>query len=130
MKQKGFTLIELVIAVAIVAILALVAFPSYQQHVRASRRAQAKADLMEIAQLLERQFTVDRDYRTFTLAAPMDQSPRTGATVHYRIAFTARTQTGFTLQAVPQGGQQRDPCGSLTVAQTGARTPTTGGCWP
>ena len=55
---KGFTLIELMIVVAVVAILATIAMPSYQEHVRKSRRAQAKADLVELAQQLERHHTV------------------------------------------------------------------------
>lgn len=129
-NHRGFTLIEMMIVVAIIAVIALVAFPSYQEHVRKGRRAQAKADLMEVAQLLERQFTVDRDYRTFALTPAMARSPKTGDNVYYTIAFTARTQTAYTLQAVPQGIQTKDVCGSLSVAQTGVRTPATGSCWP
>jgi type IV pilus assembly protein PilE len=129
-RLRGFTLIEVMIVVAILAILALIAYPSYQEHVRKGRRAQAKSDLMEIAQLLERQFTVDRDYRTFALTAAMSRSPKSGDNVYYTIAFTARSQTAYTLQAVPQGIQSRDVCGNLTVSQTGVRTPSTGSCWP
>ncbi|MDW7601742.1 prepilin-type N-terminal cleavage/methylation domain-containing protein, partial [Stenotrophomonas maltophilia] len=55
---RGFTLIELMIVVAVVAILAAIAYPSYSEHVRKSRRAQAKADLVEYAQLAERFHTV------------------------------------------------------------------------
>lgn len=129
MKSRGFTLLELMIVVAVIAILAAIAFPSYQQHVRTSRRAQAKADLMEVSQLLERQFTADRDYRTFVLNPPLDRSPRTGDT-YYRLSLTAVTRTAYTLQAEPVGTQTVDACATLTVSQTGARTPATGRCWP
>ena len=74
----GFTLIELMIVVAVVAILAAIAVPSYQEQVRKSRRAQAKADLVEYAQMAERFFTVNNTYVGFTL--PTTQSPREGGT--------------------------------------------------
>ena len=59
----GFTLIELMIVVAVVAILAAIAVPSYQEQVRKSRRAQAKADIVEYVQMAERFFTVNNTFR-------------------------------------------------------------------
>lgn len=129
MKPRGFTLLELMIVVAVIAILAAIAFPAYQQHVRTGRRAQAKADLMEVSQLLERQFTADRDYRLFVLNPPLDRSPRVGDT-YYRLSLVAVTRTAYTLRAEPEGTQTIDACATLTVSQTGARTPATGHCWP
>ena len=69
----GFTLIELMIVVAVVAILASIAVPAYQEQIRKSRRAQAKADMVEYAQMAERYFTVNNTYVGFTL--PTSQSP-------------------------------------------------------
>jgi type IV pilus assembly protein PilE len=54
-SNKGFTLIEVMIVVAIVGILAAVAYPSYQDHVRKSRRAEAQSALMGLAAAMERQ---------------------------------------------------------------------------
>lgn len=63
-KQKGFTLIEVMIVVVIVAILAAVAIPSYQDSVRKTRRADAKEALMRIAALQERYFFTNNNYGT------------------------------------------------------------------
>ncbi|WP_282563015.1 type IV pilin protein [Tahibacter amnicola] len=125
--MRGFTLIELVIVLAIVAVLATVAIPAYRGYVLRSHRTKAQADLMEVAQLLERQFTIDRSYLNFALAPPMDQSPRTGDAT-YQISFAQRSATAYVLQATPVERQREDTCGTLTLAQTGARTPVAD-CW-
>lgn len=128
--QRGFTLIELMIVVAVVAILAAIAFPSYQEHVRKSRRAQAKADLVELTQQLERHHTVQNTYAGLTL--PFTQSPRDG-TSQYTISFNGTPDgSTFTLQAVPGEAQEKDKCGTLTLDQAGRKTPaasTVEGCW-
>jgi type IV pilus assembly protein PilE len=126
----GFTLIELMITVAVVAILAAVAIPSYSEHVRKSRRAQAKADLVELAQQLERFHTVQNTYNGMTL--PFTQSPRDGKSYYTLSLSGAATSSSFTLQAVPGTGQDKDKCGTLTLDQAGRKTPTAAkvaGCW-
>ncbi|MCC4620365.1 type IV pilin protein, partial [Xanthomonas cassavae CFBP 4642] len=71
---NGFTLIELMIVVAVVGILAAVAYPSYAEHIRKSRRAQAKADLVEYAQMAERSHTTNNTYASFRfLISPIPQ---------------------------------------------------------
>lgn len=129
-SARGFTLIELMITVAVVAILAAIAFPSYQEQVRKSRRAQAKADLVELGQLLERFHTVQNTYSGFTLT--FSQSPREGAS-QYAISFSGDpTSAAFKLQAVPLGSQVKDKCGTLMLDQAGRKTPdnaTVAGCW-
>lgn len=127
---RGFTLIELMITVAVVAILAAVAIPSYSEHVRKSRRAQAKADLVELAQQLERFHTVQNTYSGMTL--PFTQSPRDGKSYYTLSLSGAATSSAFTLQAVPGTGQDKDKCGTLTLDQAGRKTPTAAkvaGCW-
>ena len=62
LNTKGFTLIELMIAVAIVGILAGIAYPSYQDSVRKSRRADAKGALLGFANAMERYFTENNSY--------------------------------------------------------------------
>jgi len=126
---RGFTLIELMIVVAVVAILAAVAIPSYAEHVRKSRRAQAKADLVEVAQLMERYHTVQNTYVGYTL--PSNQSPRDG-TAQYTVSLGNQTASTFTLTATPGTNQSKDKCGTMTLDQAGRKTPdhaTVDGCW-
>lgn len=112
---------ELMIVVAIVAILAAIAYPSYLEQIRKNRRAQGKADLMELVQGLERSFTTDRTYANYTLA--FAQSPRDSASVYYglSLALDAAKPSYYKLQAAPQGAQSADRCGSLTIDSVGSK---------
>ncbi|TKR31012.1 type IV pilin protein [Luteimonas gilva] len=122
----GFTLIELMIVVAVVAILAAIAYPSYNDSVRKTRRGQAKADMVEMAQLMERFHTINNTYVGASAGLP-DQSPKTG-TARYKFAFN-ETQSTFVITATPETGQNKDKCGALGLNQAGSKTPTTDGCW-
>lgn len=133
--MSGFTLVELMIVVAIVGILAAVAYPSYQESIARSRRADAKAVLMENAQFMERYFTQNNTYLNAVL--PVTEAPKDGATKYYDITFSpapARTVTTYSLRAVPKNGMASDPCGTLTFSQTGAKgvtgaSRTANECW-
>ncbi|UWX04751.1 pilus assembly protein PilE [Pseudoxanthomonas sp. NC8] len=119
------------VVIAIVATIVAIAVPSYQEQVRKSHRARAKADLVEYAQLAERFFTVNNTYAGFAL--PSTQSPReAGATARYRIA-AATTATTFTLTATALNRQANDRCGNLSITNTGNKTSTgtspLGDCW-
>lgn len=123
MKQHGFTLIELMIVVAVVAILATIALPSYNDAVRKSRRGQAKADMVELAQRLERYHSQFNTYATFPGVAGKFPSPTSG-TARYDITVGNLTANSFTLTAAPLSGsgQEKDRCGSLSVTHTGAKS--------
>lgn len=133
-NSRGFTLIELVIVVAVIAILAAIALPSYQDSVRKSRRGQAKADMLEIVQMLERAYTTDRTYARYNpLPSPFDQSPHEGD-ARYAIAISNVTATTYTLTATPQGSQANDTrCGTLTIDHMGVKGESGSGtiadCW-
>lgn len=128
---RGFTLIELMITVAVVAILASIAYPSYQEQVRKTHRAQAKADLVEYAQLAERFHTVNNTYENFSL--PSAVSPREGGAVRYNLELNPDpTQSTFVILATTTGAQASDRCGNLSLNQAGVKTNSTGSfaeCW-
>ncbi|WP_363797861.1 type IV pilin protein [Lysobacter firmicutimachus] len=133
--SRGFTLIELMVVVAVLAIIVGIAVPTYQDSVRKSRRGQAKADLAEAAQAMERYYTINNTYvgaNLSTLFSNPPQSPKDG-TAQYAISFDgAVTATSFRLQAVPSAttGQSKDKCGTMTLSNTGVKGPATPEeCW-
>jgi type IV pilus assembly protein PilE len=134
-KVAGFTLIELMITVAVIAVLASIAYPSYTAQVRKSKRAAAKAELVEYAQRAERQHTLNNSYVNFRFVennGTSIPSPRDGSTAMYQVTVATPTANTFTLTAVPQGDQAKDPCGTLTVNQAGVKTPANTSaleCW-
>lgn len=120
-RMRGFTLLELMIVVAVVAILASIAVPAYQDSVRKGRRGQAKADLMEAAQLMERFRTVNNTYEGFVL--PFTTSPKDG-TARYTLAVSDASAVAYELSATPisGSGQDEDRCGTLVINQAGVRS--------
>jgi type IV pilus assembly protein PilE len=124
---RGFTLIELMITVAIVAILATIAYPGYQEYVARTRRGDAKGVLLEAAQWAERQYTVSNTY-VATLPTGFSTSPKDSTAVFYNVAFvsapsaSAPSASQFFLRATPTNGMTNDKCGSFIVSSTGAKT--------
>lgn len=129
--QKGFTLIELMVVVAIVGILASVAYPSYVDHVRKGRRAEAQATLMDIS-LKQGQYFVQRKAYAAD-ATELGITIPTSVSSYYDVdtAGAAGTPPTFTATATPKGDQTKDKCGTLGIDQTGAKTAASGetGCW-
>ena len=133
-RTGGFTLLEAMIVVGLIGILAAIALPSYLQYVRKANRADAKSILMETAQWMERFYTTNGGV-AYT-GAPTSPPPisavspkgANGSGIMYNISFVALPSTTYTVQAVPANSQASDSCGTLTVTNTGATTPTSG-CW-
>ena len=128
-RSAGFTLIELMIAVAIVAVLLAVAMPTYQEHVRKSSRAEAQAYMMAV-EARQQQFLVDTRAYAGTLVA-------TGVTVpsHVEAAYTLAMPTptaappAYTLTLSPKTQQAAERCGTLSINSTGTKTAAVSGCW-
>ena len=117
--HQGFTLIEVMIVVAIVAILAAIALPGYNEYIRRGHRADARAGLLQAQQWLERAATATGVYPT-SLPASLTWSG--DGTKRYDIALAAgATNAAFTLTATPKGAQVGDKCGTYTLTHTGLR---------
>ena len=120
-KQKGLTMIELMIVIVVVAILASIAFPSYEEMMRKGRRADAKNQLLEIAALQERFYSDNGAYGDLTTVAGSDPVPSDEG--HYSVTQAlgggGRPQT-YTLTAT---AAVADPnCGNYTYNQAGIVT--------
>ena len=119
-RAGGFTLMELMIAVAVVGILASVAVPSYREHVAASRRTDAKAALLAIAQLMERNYTERGTYASVTLGTT-GIYPATSPQGYYTLSIASQDADGFSLLATRASTQTGDKCGNYTYNQAGAK---------
>ena len=135
-KQKGFTLVELMIVVAIIGIISAIAYPSYNQYIVRSKRGDAISALMLASQAMER-FRSNPPY-SYNLGTNLStvfatQVPVEGGTAYYNLTLTSDA-TSYTLTATPTGSMAgRD--GDLTLTNTGARTWVDEGgashtCWP
>jgi type IV pilus assembly protein PilE len=136
--DTGFTLVELMITVAVVGILGAVAIPSYQGSIARGNRADARTALLDNAQFLERNFTeanrYDQDSAANAVVLPVTTAPRAG-TAMYNVAAATLTATAYTLTATPiVGGRMAgDSCGAFSLNNFGQKTvsgtETVDRCW-
>lgn len=128
-KASGFTLIELMITIAVVAIVMTIAVTSYGFATVKTHRSAAKGCLMEAAQFMERHYTT-------TMAYTGTAYPELACNIELEDAYDfgfdgTPDATTFALQAIPIGSQASDDtlCGTLKIDSIGSREPTTEGCW-
>jgi type IV pilus assembly protein PilE len=145
-KQKGITLIELMIVIVIIGILAAVAYPSYQNSVRKARRADGAAALTNVQLAQEKLRSSCRFYAQnlagaanicgASAAASTVAAPVASGEGYYTVALSNATATGYTVTATGSGDQANDKAGGVTCTlvltvsaanPNGVRTPA--GCW-
>lgn len=130
-KDSGFTLIEMMIVVAIIGILASIAYPSYQEYVLRGNRVEGMALLSDAAARQERYYAQNSVYAKSAGDLGMRESSNNGL---YTLSISDVTASTYTLTVVPGGAQLKDnKCGTLGLDQAGNRTKTgtaaLGDCW-
>jgi type IV pilus assembly protein PilE len=141
--RNGFTLIELMVTVAIVGILAAIAIPSYSDYVNQANRSDVKTSLLEDVQFMERNYTESYKYHkksdttdVTATSLPARQSPKTGTALYNITLPTANlSATTYTLIATPVAGGRmaNDGCGNFSINQLGQKsvsgTMSVANCW-
>ena len=130
-KERGFTLIEIMIVVLIIAVLSGIAMASYGSAMVKARRGQAQSCLLEQSQFLERFYTVNMAYDKTIAGAKFVPLDCEGTVLtFYKIEYDpAVTSDTYTIKAIPNARQKDTMCGTLEITHTGARKPATKGCW-
>ena len=135
-KSAGFTLIELMVVLAIVAILSAIAIPAFTKQMQKSRRSEAASALSDL-QLREEKWRASHATYASSLTILLGSSATATAynnnLTYYSIAISGTSGTGFTLTATPKSTQVNDtacnPMKIIVSANSVSKTPTTNRCW-
>lgn len=120
-RFSGFTLIEMMIVIAIVGILASIAYPNYLESVRRANRAECEGVVVSLANVLERRFSATSSYAG-GMPAGFGQCPADGGVARYNLAVNVPAGGAtFTITATRSGAQVPDRCGDLTLTNTGLK---------
>lgn len=128
-QSRGFTLIEMLVTVAIIGILVAIAYPSYQESIKKTRRSDAQGALTGLAGAMERHFTANNTYVGVAAgavpSAPLpaiypSEAPLDGGTKYYDLVIQTATASAYSVRANPKGDQTID--GFLGLDNTGARS--------
>lgn len=129
-EQRGFSLIELMIVIALIGILAAIAIPNYQNYLVRSKRTAAEAFMLDVSGLQERYRLDNRTYTNDLDDLGVQAPPEVDD--NYTIAITL-VAPGYTITATPKGAQLAADvdCGVLTLTSVGAKSASGGGarCW-
>ena len=125
-RQGGFTLIELMIVIAIVAILLAVALPAYQQQIIRGHRAAAQSDMLDIANREQQYLLSNRTYIDHTAMQATGYELSTRVDNHYTYTITLGTDTlpSYTITFTPKSGDRQESDGPLTLTSEGVKSPT------
>ena len=125
-KLHGFTLVELMIAVAIIAILSAIALPAYSNYVIKAARSDGKASLVDAASRQEQFYLDNKTYADTMAKLGLSGTSDAGK---YTIALSDATATTYTMTATPVTADLT--CGNLILNEKGSKTASTGAtnCW-
>jgi type IV pilus assembly protein PilE len=139
-RVRGFTLVELMIVLAIIAILAAIAIPSYSRYAFRARRADGQELLLRIANAQERYYATNNKYGTLSGTPGLGYTdPAVSEKGYYQVTvtFPSGASSSYLETATPQGAQSKDACGTLSIDNAGTKLPAStnaaynsnGSCW-
>jgi type IV pilus assembly protein PilE len=134
-RQRGFTLIELVVTMGIIALLAALSYPSYISYTRRGNRTDATRNMMQMAQALERCYSQSF---TYIGCAAVPAGTANTPQGYYKVTVATPSASQYTLSAVPNGQpQSKDTkCQTFTLSSAGVQSALDSGgadnttaCW-